>query len=151
MISIWVIREQTTDNQFFHTSLRLAFGSHSCAPQPNHNFHQVQAGSIHGACVSCEEAARKYLRRAYRSTLRPVITVCVRKIRKDIHIPVVMAGVYDSGVVPLLLLFVIFAVRAPNWICKISALTSLQARKSYVRLASSRTRPWTCPTARQDI
>ena len=75
----------------FHTSLRLAFGSHSCAPQPNHNFHQVQAGSIHGACVSCEEAARKYLRRAYRSTLRPVITMCVREMRKDIHIPVIMA------------------------------------------------------------
>jgi hypothetical protein len=31
---------------------------------------------------------------------------------------------YDRGVVPLDLLVVIFAVRAPNWICFVSAMVS---------------------------
>jgi hypothetical protein len=56
---------------------------------------------------------------------RPIITVCFFGSieEKSIHVPVSMVDLYDNGVVPLLLLFVIFAVRAPNWICRVSART----------------------------
>jgi hypothetical protein len=136
-------------------SLRLAFANHSRTPQPNHNFQTVQEGSICGACGACgalEKAARKYLRRAHRSVLRLVITVCVSRRRRSVYtyLPI-LAKVYDSGVVPLLLLFVIFAVRAPNWIYTMSAADSSHVREFDIRHASSRTPPCTCPTATRDI
>lgn len=136
----------------FPTHVRLAFGSHSWAPRPNHNFHKVQSGSIHGLCVSFEEPARKYLRRAYRSTLRPIITVCVGKEENRIY--TYLSTRLNIMTVASCLCFYC----SSSWLygrqigsAKISALTPIQAQESYSQLASSRTRPYTCPIAKQDI
>jgi hypothetical protein len=77
--------------------------------------------------------------------------VCVGREGKDARTGQAWMGIYDSGVVPLLLLFVIFAVRAPNCICAVLVGDLSCVGQLYVRLASSRMPLCTCPTAKQDI
>lgn len=72
------------------------------------------------------KAAQKYLRRRTNECAPALITLCVsqenHKKNMYVHILTARLGSHDKSVVPLDLPVVIFAVRAPNWICILSVV-----------------------------